>query len=166
MPEDTSPVAHVPAGHLEAYLRSDVHTGDYGALSPDGAYVADSYGVQPAASLGTQIRVVCPELMTTGAWVDYLGWTDATHVIYTDGRRASLVTVSDTPTCQPLIPTTDKDISSIHLSEDGGKLYFRASNATGGTTDYSVPANSPGAQPALDTIPTIPLHALYRPGNY
>lgn len=166
MPEDTtSPFPNVPAGHLELYLKDDVHMGDYGSFSPDGVYLAEDYGLRPSADPGKSIRVECPD-WTTGAHVFFLGWTDATHVIYSDNRRPALVTASDHPTCQPLIPATDKFISSVGLSEDGAKLYFKASNANGGDTEYSMPANSPGASPVPDPFPNTPLHELYRPGNY
>lgn len=165
VPSHSTPVGEIPPGHPENYLNDLPADQTWDAFSPDGAYLGDSAGFRRTADLQTYVNVKCPETIL-GPLSGFLGWVDPTRMIIVESHRAYLVTVSGAPTCQPMIPPTDKALSNFSLSEDGTKLYFRASNTAGGMTDYSVPSNSVGAQPAPDPIPVIPPHELYRPGNY
>ncbi|MDP9905627.1 hypothetical protein [Arthrobacter bambusae] len=154
------------AGHPETALAGIGMS--YVKASPGGKYLAEDGSVSPAPDFKQQIALDC--LDPTDLFPTTLGWIDFTHVIVTSGSQAMLVDVSSTPkpTCQPIIPPTDKSIYGMALSEDGTTLTFDADNASGGRTTYGVPMSSPLSAPKTisSTSTRTPVRTVFRPGNF
>jgi hypothetical protein len=153
------------AGHPETAL-AGIGT-SYVKASPGGKYLAEDRRVSPAPDFKQQIALEC--LDPNDFFPTTLGWIDPTHVIVTSGSsQAMIVDVVSTPkpTCQPIIPPTDKNIYGMALSEDGTTLTFDADNASGGRTTYAVPVSSPLSAPKTIPRTSTPVGTVFRPGNF
>ncbi|GAA4033023.1 hypothetical protein GCM10023063_15510 [Arthrobacter methylotrophus] len=71
------------------------------------------------------------------------------------------------PTCQPVIPTTNKTIQDdTGPWEDGGTITFDTDNAEGGKSSYAIPVDTPLSEPRVIPGRFSTPGMIYRPGNF
>lgn len=163
----TGPVGTLIAGHPETILAGGELT--YHKVSPDGRYLAEDFvkSIRKAPDFQQQISANCVGNEALSG--TFLGWTDPSHLLLTaTGSQVVIVDVEalPEPTCQPIIPPTNKSIYQVGLSEDGTTLTFDTDKAGGGRTSYAIPVASPLSEPR--EVPRNPtsLRTIFRPGNY
>ncbi|MCB5292351.1 hypothetical protein BJQ90_01786 [Arthrobacter sp. SO3] len=139
-------------GHPEMVLATPGLGRVYNLVSPGGAYVADGGKIRPAGSPANSGWTAKCLDQYMGA---VLGWADSSHVVFTDGHKADLVTAEPNPVCSPISPpgTTAETSKHVWLSEDGSTFYYTSLTGVGDYRDYSIPVHNPGAGPQPAEVP-------------
>jgi hypothetical protein len=156
-----------PEYHLWAH--STAPGGAFNTVSPDGTYLfsAVSATVGRATDLLPLRAPKCAGAPGRGGV--FLGWTDATHAVYSEDQFLGLVTVNGTKlSCESLLPVAaGRLISRFQISPDARHVIL-TTNGPAGAEIYAASTSLPASEPTkLSQAPSLaPGAVLFFPGNY